>query len=59
MKTQAEIAAQKMISSKTCMNCIYSKPGRKRKQPVLKCSLTERVVLPRMLGCLFWKRKTR
>ena len=59
MKTQAEIVAQKILSSRVCGNCIHSGPGFKRKQPVLKCSLAGKIVLPCMLACSFWKREGR
>ena len=58
-QTQAEIAAQKILSSRTCANCIHSGPGFKRKQPVLKCILSGKIALPCMIGCSFWKREGR
>lgn len=57
MKTQAEIVAQKIVFSNTCINCTYSKPEFKRGQPVLKCVFTGRIVSPNMIGCPLWERK--
>lgn len=56
MKTQAEIAAQKALVSKTCLNCGCVGVRIRRGQYVLKCALTGRIVPLGMMGCFFWKR---
>lgn len=57
MKTAIEVKASKMLRDDVCLNCTYSKTGFRRKQPVLKCSLTDRVVNPQMIGCPLWRRQ--
>lgn len=58
MKTKAEAAAQKRLGLKICLNCIHAGPGFKRKEPVLKCSLTGRVVPPTMTWCQYGREPT-
>lgn len=55
MTTKTEAAAQEKIGRKVCLNCVYSFPGFKREEPVLKCGLTGKVVPPGMLWCFYGK----
>lgn len=57
MKTQAEVVAGKILRDDVCLNCSNSKTGFKKKQPVLKCKHTDRIVPRNMIGCSYWKRK--